>query len=207
MTDHNARFELRAFATDLGIVEAAIRELGEPSGYRESLEVYIMSAGSDEHNTKVRGDLMDIKELVTRERDLEQWRPRMKGAFPLARETLREQVFPAFGVTPPELLRDRYNLEQYLSEVIGPHPSLSAVSVFKQRWGYAVDGCIAEFAKVYVNGALLRTACLEDTDAQLVLRTRERVHLQPFDNVNYLVAIKRVIGMTPLPERAFYRAF
>ncbi len=59
---------------------------------------------------------------------------------------------------------------------------------------------------MYINGALMRTACLESTDPDLVLETRTRLHLADHENVNYLLAIKRVIGMTPLPDSAFYRA-
>ena len=43
-------------------------------------------------------------------------------------------------------------------------------------------------------------------DPELVLETRTRVHLDDHENVNYLLAIKRVIGMAPLPGGAFYRA-
>jgi hypothetical protein len=66
--------------------------------------------------------------------------------------------------------------------------------------------CIAELATVYINGALIRTVSLESGDPDLVLETRSRFHLDHHDNVNYPLAIKRVIGMAPLPEGAFYRA-
>jgi hypothetical protein len=115
-------------------------------------------------------------------------------------------VFPAFGVKAPALQRDAYSFQEYLDEIIRPHPELAAVSVFKQRFGFEIDGCIAELANVYINGALMRTACLESTDPDLVLRTRTRIHLDGYENVNYLLAIKRVIGMAPLPAGAFYRA-
>jgi hypothetical protein len=166
-----------------------------------------MSAGNDENNTKIRGGLMDIKVLVNRDRGLEQWDPLMKGEFPLARRILREEVFPAFGAPLPDLKRDRYSFERYLDEIIRPHPDLAAVSVYKQRFGFDIDGCTAELANVYINGALMRTLCLESTDPDLVLETRTRLHLDDYENVNYLLAIKRVIGMAPLPDGAFYRAW
>ena len=206
MDETGARYEFRAFAHDFGIVEDVIRCHAQVARYRESLEVYIMSAGNDENNTKVRGGLMDIKVLVHRDRGLEQWKPRMKGEFPLPRHIIREEVFPAFGVAVPDLKRDAYSFEQYLDETIGPHPDLAAVSVYKQRSGFDIDGCTVELANVYINGALTRTTCLESTDPGLVLETRARLHLDDYENVNYLLAIKRVIGMAPLPDGAFYRA-
>ena len=151
-------------------------------------------------------DLMDIKVLVNRDRDLEQWQPRMKGEFPLPSHVIKDEVFPAFGVALPDLNRDSYSFEQYLDDIIRPQPDLAAVSVYKQRFGFEIDGCTAELANVYINGALMRTTCLESTDPGLVLETRARLHLDHYENVNYLLAIKRVIGMAPLPDGVFYRA-
>ncbi len=206
MNETGARYEFRDFAHDFGIVEEAISQHARVARYRESLEVYIISAGNDENNTKVRGGLMDIKMLVNRDRGLEQWNPRMKGEFPLPRHIIQDEVFPAFGVTVPNLKRDGYSFEEYLDEIINPHPDLVAVSVYKQRSGFDIDSCSAELANVYINGALMRTVCLESTDPDLVLETRTRLHLDDRENVNYLLAIKRVIGMAPLPDGAFYRA-
>lgn len=207
MNETSPRYELRAFAHDFGLVEEAIRRYGREARYRESLEIYLMSAGNDENNTKVRGGLLDIKVLVSRDRGLEQWSPRMKREFPLARQAILDEVFPAFGVEVSELKREAYSLQEFLAEVVHPHRDLVAVSVFKQRFGFDIDGCIAELANLYINGASMRTACLESTDADLVLRTGSRIHLDGYENVNYLLAIKRVVGMAPLPADAFYRAW
>jgi hypothetical protein len=202
-----ARYEFRTFDQGFARVESSIRRQAGNVRYRESPEVYIMSFGNDENNTKIRDGLMDIKVLVNRDRGLEQWNPRMKGSFPLGRDVLLDEVFPAFGVKSPALRRDVYSFREFLGEIVHPHPELAAVSVFKQRWGFEIDGCIAELANVYINGALMRTACLESTNPEQVLRTRSDVHLEGYENVNYLVAIKRVIGMAPLPADVFYRAF
>ncbi|MCP4043683.1 MAG: hypothetical protein GY731_17295 [Gammaproteobacteria bacterium] len=207
MTEIVPRFEFRAFASDLGNVETAMRRYSAVSKYRESLEIYIMSAGNDDNNTKIRSDLMDIKELMGSEQDLEQWSPRMKVEFPLAVETLRDEVFPAFGVATPDFDRGQYTLHQYLNEIIQPHPDLAAVSVFKRRYGFEIQGCIAEIADVQINGAAIRTACLESPDVDAIQKARAAIQMDDYENVNYLLAIKRVIGMAPLPKGAFYRAF
>ena len=205
MTESDARYEFRAFAHDFGMVEETLRRLGTVERYRESREIYLVSAGNDENNTKVRGGLMDVKVLVQRSRGLEQWRPRMKGEFPLSRGTLRDELFPAFDVAAPELVREHYTLEQLLAEVVAPRPELAAVHVYKQRLGFELDGCTAELANVYVNGALLRSTCLESLDADRVVEMRGRLHLGGYENVNYLLAIKRVIGMAPLPDGSIYQ--
>ena len=68
----DARYEFRAFAHDFGIVEEAIRRHSPMASYRESLEVYLVSAANDNNNAKVRGGLMDIKVLVNCDRGLSQ---------------------------------------------------------------------------------------------------------------------------------------
>jgi hypothetical protein len=195
MTEIKPRFEFRTFARGLGSVERAFRELAPMEGIRESAETYIMSKGNNENNTKIRDALMDIKVFVREDRGLEQWNPRMKGAFPLPAGTLRDEVFPAFGVDMPALARDEYTREQYLAEVIEPHPGLQAVSVFKRRFAFTINDCIAELGDVYVNGAKIHTANLESVDVEAILEGMKMVGLEGYENINYLMAIKKVIGM------------
>jgi hypothetical protein len=206
MADIKPRFEFRAFAQSFGIVEEKMRLQSPVDQIRESLEIYIMSAGNNENNTKVRNDLMDIKVLVQVQKGLEQWNPRMKGQFPMSAEIIKNEVFPAFGVKMPEFKRDAYTLEQYIHEIIKPHPDLAAVNVFKRRMGFTVNGCIAELAEVYVNGARIMTANLESTEVDAILEAKKMIALTDFENVNYLLAIKRVIGMEPLSDSSMYKA-
>jgi hypothetical protein len=206
MPEIKPRFEFRAFAQNFGIVEEKMRSLSPIEQIRESLEIYIMSAGNNENNTKVRDNLMDIKVFVQQQKGLEQWNPRMKGQFPMSVDVIRNEVFPAFGVAIPEFKRDVYTLEQYVNEIIRPHPALAAVNVFKRRMGFTINGCIAELADVYINGAKIMTANLEAVDVDAILEARKMVALTDYDNVNYLLAIKRVIGMELLPGSSMYRA-
>ena len=60
MPEIKPRFEFRAFAQSFGIVEEKMRAISPVEQIRESLEIYIMSAGNNENNTKIRNDLMDI---------------------------------------------------------------------------------------------------------------------------------------------------
>ena len=205
MPEIKPRFEFRAFAQNFGIVEEKMRSLSPIDQIRESLEIYIMSAGNNENNTKIRNDLMDIKVFVQEQKGLEQWNPRMKGQFPMAAEMLRNEVFPAFSVAMPELRRDLYTLEQYITEIIKPHPGLAAVNVFKRRMGFTINGCIAELAEVYINGARTMTANLESVDVDAILAAKKMIALEDYENVNYLLAIKRIIGMEPMPASSMYQ--
>ena len=200
MTEDQPRFEFRAFARNFGIVETNMRRLARCEQIRESDELYIMSAGSDDSNTKIRDDQLDIKALVRQERGLEQWSPRLKESFPLSARVIREALFPALGLAAPELRRAAYTVVQCLEELVWPHPQLVPVEVNKRRFGFTVEGCITELAEVWVNGAGIQTVAVESADADAVLRARAALALEAYENVDYLKAIKRIIGMHRLPH-------
>jgi hypothetical protein len=195
MAEIKPRFEFRTFARGLGSVERRFRELAPVEGIRESSEIYIMSRGNNENNTKVRDAKMDIKVFVKEDRGLEQWNPRMKGEFPMDVAMIRDDVFPALEVGLPEFKRDVYTLEQYLAEIIEPHPDLQAVAVHKRRFGFTINDCIAELGEIYINGAKIQTANLESVDVDAILEGMKMTGLEGYDNINYLMAIKKVIGM------------
>ena len=194
------RYEFRAFAQNFGMVETQMRALSKCEMIRESSEIYIVSATNNENNTKIRDRKMDIKEFVETKEGLERWNPRMKGEFPMKTQVIKDEVFPAFDVDEPEFTRDEYTLQQYLDEIIVPHPKLSAVHVFKRRFAFTVNGCITEFAQLLVNGAAIQTVAVELEDVDAILKAKEMLGLSGYENVNYLLAIKRVIGMEPLPN-------
>ena len=88
MTEIKPRFEFRTFAGNLGIVERKMRELSSVEQIRESSEIYIISAGNNENNTKIRDNKMDIKIFIKEQDGLEQWNPHMKGVFPMKTEMM-----------------------------------------------------------------------------------------------------------------------
>lgn len=200
MTEIKPRFEFRTWARNFGLVEEKMRRLSKCEQIRESAEIYIVSAGNDENNTKIRDRMMDIKVLVQEKQGLEQWNPRMKGEFPMAAATIVDEVFPAFAVEMPQPDRDEYTLDQYLDEIIRPHPMLAPVSVFKRRFAFTVNDCITEIAEIEINGAGQQTVAVESVDIDAILAAKGMLGLDEYENVNYLRAIKRVIGMEALAE-------
>ena len=194
------RYEFRTFAQNFGMIETKMRTLSKCEMIRESSEVYIVSATNNENNTKIRDRKMDIKEFVETKQGLERWNPRMKGEFPMKIQMIQDEVIPAFGVEEPNFSRNEYTLQQYLDEIILPHPRLSAVHVFKRRFAFTVNGCITEIAHLLINGAAIQTVAVELEDVDAILKAMELLGLTEYENVNYLLAIKRVIGMEPLPD-------
>ena len=196
------RFEFRTFGQDFDEQHYRMSRLSVPVPEkvweRQSQEIYILSRTNDINNTKIRDGKMDIKTYVQTVDGLEQWNPLMKGEFPIAAEVLKKEVFPAFQVEMPSLEKETYTYEEFM-EMIQAHPDLQAVRVNKERYGYMVNETICEFGYVQINGAQVVTINSESTEVEDIKKTLKDVGLEGVENINYLQAIKRVIGMINKP--------
>jgi exopolyphosphatase/guanosine-5'-triphosphate,3'-diphosphate pyrophosphatase len=101
---------------------------------QESDELYLLSQESDA-SIKVRDGLMDVKRLEAVDGNgLEQWRPVLKGIFPLGTADLRT-VLGVLGVAAPDLRREAYTSSSW-STRWSQRTRLSAVAVHKRRVHY-----------------------------------------------------------------------
>jgi hypothetical protein len=194
------RYEFRAFAQNFGRVEEKIRQLSNLERFRESNESYILSGVNNEKNIKIRYDTLDIKTFVKEKKGLQQWNPQLKAEFPLQETVIRDEVFPSLGVEIPPLNKSEYTATEILEEIIVPHPELTVARVYKRRFGYSIQGCISEIAELLINGAAIKTVAVESDDIEAVMKAIEVLGLQEYENVNYLLAIKRILGMEPLAD-------
>lgn len=197
------RFEYRSFGRSFESQAARMARLSIPVPEkvweRRSTETYIVSRTNDVNNTKIRDGKMDIKTYVQSVDGFEQWNPLMKGEFPISADVLNKEVFPAFKVDNlPALSKESYTLDEFL-EMIDQHPDLQAVRVEKLRYGYMVNNTICETGEVYINGARIVTINSESTEVEDLKKTVKDVGLEGVENINYLQAIKRVIGMINKP--------
>ena len=196
------RFEFRTFGQNFDKSAKLMARLSNPVPKkvweRESDEIYILSKTNDINNTKIRDGKMDIKTYVQTIDGLEQWNPLMKGEFPISKDILVNDVFPAFQVDMPALTKDTYTLEEFIV-MIDAHPDLQGVKVHKQRFGYMVNDTICEVGNVLINGAKVVTINSESTELDDIKKTIEDCELEDCENINYLQAIKRVIGWINKP--------
>jgi len=196
------RFEFRSFGSNFDEPAFRMARLSVPVPEklweRFSDEIYILSRTNDVNNTKIRDGKMDIKTYVQTVDGLEQWNPLMKAQFPVARDVLEKEVYPAFQVNMPELTQDTYTLEEFLT-MVDAHPDLQAVNVSKHRFAYMVNDTICEVAQVQINGAQVASINSESTETDDIKRTLADLGLVDVENINYLQAIKRVIGMINRP--------
>lgn len=176
------RWEWRTFGVGFPTAEEYLSVL-EPTAVQESEEVYLISPLGD--TVKVRFGLMDIKLL----RDvalagLERWEPVFKAEFPLDDAQIA-LVFDALRETPPTLERTSYTYEQFVAELVDPHPGVRTVPVAKKRVRYTIEGCIGEFTEVRTGGWLTRTIAIESTDRDAVAAAVRKVGLGARVNTSY----------------------
>jgi exopolyphosphatase / guanosine-5'-triphosphate,3'-diphosphate pyrophosphatase len=147
---------------------------------------------------KVRDGLMDVKRLEAVDGSgLEQWRPVLKGLFPLGADDLRT-VLGALGVSTPELTREAYTLEQLVDEVVGASPALATVAVHKRRVHYRLGDCMAELSEVTSGTRSARTIAVEAEDPELVAATVRELQLAERPNVCLARGLKTMLGLEPV---------
>ena len=183
MTTIVPRWEWRTFGTDFGAAEEVFAAL-EPTAIQESDEVYLRTGSGP--IVKIRDGLMDVKVLqgVSPE-GLEQWVPVMKEGFPLAATDV-ENVFAMLEIDPPSLHRDSYTLDQFLSEVLGSHPQVSAVPIHKRRVRYTLEGCTAELTDLVVDSVPTRTIAIESEDPAKVIDAVNAAGMETLLNHNFV---------------------
>jgi exopolyphosphatase / guanosine-5'-triphosphate,3'-diphosphate pyrophosphatase len=187
------RWEWRTFGESFGESDGRFAAL-EPGGVQESDEIYFLSSAGDQ-NVKVRDRLMDIKTLEQVNPDgLEQWKPVMKGAFPLPAAEVKK-VLDVLSVAAPPLTSADYTLEQFVEELAKAGGRLLVVKVHKKRTRYQIDGCMSEMTEVVADGKKTRTVAIEAEDPARVIATVRKFGLDRFANVNYPRGLKQLVGM------------
>ncbi|MFL5942503.1 MAG: Ppx/GppA family phosphatase [Gaiellaceae bacterium] len=190
------RWEWRTFGETFGAAEELLAE-GGAGRVQERDDLYLLSEESDA-SVKVRDDLMDVKRLEAVDGNgLEQWRPVLKGSFPLTATDVAT-VLGALGVPAPETQRDAYTLEQLVAELVEPAPALTDVAVHKRRVHYEFGGCMAEVSEVSAGGRSARTIAVEAEDPALVVAAVRELQLGDRPNVCLERGLKTLIGFEPV---------
>jgi len=189
------RAEFRAFSQGIiDIVKPAMwKSQATLFKVRQSGETYILSKHTNEANVKIRDGLLDIKTKVGEtETGYEIFQPRGKFQFPVKKDELAT-ILEHLQATV-ELSQDSYTFDEFL-ELVKNTDDVVSVDVHKERYGFTVDGVICEYGKIQFNGALIETVCVESDDYAAMEKVIDKLEVGGFENVNYLKAAKRVVGM------------
>lgn len=159
-------------------------------------ETYFVSRRTQGVNVKVRDGLLDIKVKTGETPDgYEIFQPRGKFNFPVNQKDLATILAELQAGMTDELGRlETCTIETFLAAA-RTHPDLVPVAVEKTRWGFTIDGILCEYAQVYVNGALLESACVESEDYAAMRGVVKGLGLEGRPNVSYLKALAGVVGI------------
>lgn len=158
-----------------------------------SKSLYLLRAGSDNINAKLRDNQLDIKDLIATERGFEQWRPRGPLDFPL----------DAVAIPGFENLRGGFANEFARSCRAAGYV---LVHVLKERRHFELQDILGEQARIVVNGARLDSIAIESTNLGELADLRSQLMLEHAENLSYTTALKRITGIAPLPANSVYRA-
>jgi exopolyphosphatase / guanosine-5'-triphosphate,3'-diphosphate pyrophosphatase len=180
------RWEWRAFGEGFGAAEERL-SAAAAERVEESLDVYVLSPTSDA-SVKVRAGKLDVKRLeAVDDAGLEQWRPVMKAAFPLATDQAGE-VLETLGVAGGGGVAT-------LDELVAASPGLQAVPVRKRRTRYTFAGCMAEVSELRTDASATRTLAVESEDAGLVSAALRELGLAGRGNVCMARGLKALLGI------------
>jgi hypothetical protein len=192
------RYEFRIWAASLAEVRERLESLAGPqpaNSTHSGRETYIVSDATNDTNTKIRAGTIDIKVLLRTDRNLEQWNPYLKTAFPIDATLIAEQIFPALRVEPSELRQRLFTAEVFVDTVVKPHPRLTAVELGKVRYHYMLGDCAAEFVEVEIDGSTLHSVAVESVSPRAVLDAVGELAIGGYPNINYVRQIKRIKSM------------
>lgn len=196
-----ARFEFRIFGHGFGREIDEIRRHSFCSVIEEVQDTYLITSAANGNNVKIRGQSLSVKKLMSVEEELEQWRPSLKLDFPIAASAVNKKIFKELAVPVPLLDEKKFDAETFMMNVVRPHPEVRVAEVFKRRFLFQVEKCKVEIDELLVNGAAIQSLAIESEEAAEVLRIRQLLDMQRYENVSYPVALKRIMGMVPLPPQ------
>ena len=190
------RAEFRVFGQ--GIIEAVMEKMWDAGAVlqkarRMPAETYFLSSRTNDANVKVRDGLLDVKTKVGETPEgYEIFQPRGKFQFPVGKSDLAAIL--SHLKADMDLDRETYTIDQFI-EMARRHPDLVPVTVEKMRYGFTVDGIICEYARIWMNGAMVESACCESENYGGLRKAAEALGIAAMPNTNYLKAAKRVVGM------------
>ena len=202
MCDSIPRFEFRAFAQSFGLVTEKLRGQSVCSDISESVETYIVAGGVEDENVKVRDDRLEMKRMIEQRGPLERWEPCGEETFPVSRGFLERRLLPILGVKNVKLKRKQYSIAELIREIVETRLDVSQARVFKRRFRFSRDECLMEIVELLVNGAAISSVAVESKDPDSVLAMVNTLGLGEYDNVNYPRAIRRIMGLEQLANRA-----
>lgn len=186
MVPGSPTFEFRAWAERF----PGLPELGDEPFQDET---YILPLGLPGRNIKLRGDALEIKDLIGEQDGLQIWQPAARLPFPIPAALVERELLVRLALSEP-LEREHYDAGQLLALIAERRRNVAVVGIAKRRRQLEVAGSRAEVAEVEVAGQRVRSAAVEHEDAARVRRAVAELGLEAHANVDYPAMLARLTG-------------
>ena len=174
------RWERRAWAADFP-------GLPDPLGEPETEEIYFLPPHPPGINVKLRGDALEIKELLTAEQGLQLWRPAASIRFPAEGATLTDELWRWLRVTLP--MAGCVSQADFVERLVERPRRLAIARVHKRRRLFEVQGCRAEVCRVRRGNHVISTAAVEEACRDRAAAAARTLDLQRWRNLDYVSAL------------------
>lgn len=155
-------------------------------------ETYIIARSLLGLNVKIRGDTLEIKELLADRDGLQLWSPSAKLAFPIPALTLERELMVRLQIGQP-LHREHYGQRELFEDVVLARQNLLPVRLRKRRHLFIMHGCRAENTEVEVAGERFMTAAVEHEVPEEVRAAVIAMKLDHHPNLAYPAALMRFV--------------
>lgn len=181
------RWEFRVWDEHIGNSQKLLQKCDV---YRvlETNETYLLGLPADV-NIKIRFDLLDIKQLLKIEANLELWTVALKADFPLAFQSL-PKVFKTWQLPFPKDIASISSPTVLMDYLARSHPEIQQVKVGKKRHGVFLLETRCEWVEAFINGQEHLTISVEHCDAELVQEVVAYLGLANQQNMNYIEFLK-----------------
>jgi hypothetical protein len=159
-------------------------------------ETYLVALGLASRSIKIRGDALEIKELLEDREGIQLWNPSARLVFPIPALTLERELMVLLQIGQP-LAHERYGPREIMEDIVEARSNVVAVPVRKRRHLFECAGCRAETAEVEVGGRRIMTAAAEHEDVDALLKAVRELGIGHLPNIAYPMALMQ---LRPLGE-------
>jgi hypothetical protein len=182
--EEGPRYEFRAWAPSFPALPRPEQEPWED-------EIYLIPLGLLTKSVKIRGKVLEIKEMVHDRDGLQLWRPAARLIFPIPAITLERELMVLIKIGQP-LRRERYGPDELIEDVAEARRNVVAVPMRKRRHVFEVEACRAECTEVEVAGHRIMTAAAEHPEPSPLLRAVQAMKLDTYVNLAYPAELDRL---------------
>ena len=206
MAGKDNRYEFRTFGQNLDKLISPCYELPEASEAKLSKEIYFLTRDNSKYNIKIRNHTLDVKKLLSIQCRYELWTPHCTKELPIDKLWANKHLADFLNFISFNIAKDSLASEKEVVQELSAYKEVFIIYVDKVRKRIVDDEVFIEWSEVFFNGARLESICIESYNLDSLKKIDDKLNLGSFENLNYVRAIKKIIGIDRCPLPAFREA-